>query len=352
MTKRLSARDVEDGWVLVQQETAQPICTFEHAHQERIHSLLALNNSTFITGSQDGILKQWNHQGRFVKIMPTEAHEITALAPFGADRWVSGTPERHVDLWDKLGQHVASCDPFPAYNTSSSRKPKGFERVLSLLKLYPKEEDPTFLVGWPSQFTVHQTDTTMRISNIETHPNHEVSSMTLLSERKVAVVTGPHWEVFEPKDTTLKRWQRTATLLKEKELSAFISSATPLEENPHHFGLSLFHTHNAEANSILLYDVQAEKPLFAKPGHAGKPRKIEALSPQEFASCGDDGTIKIWDLRTQAPTKSWTDPSDENMGVSCILKLSEHLLVSAACPDPIEKSRTKACLHFWDLRKV
>lgn len=340
----------------------QPLKVTLNAHQDDIHGLLPLSNRTLISGSKDGCLKQWDHEGNLVREIVRKGsidyrRWITALGHFGSQLWMSGTRDRCIDLWDENGNHIRSFNLYPACNTSTTSKARNMERVLSLVKLTSAEDDPTFLVGWPSQFTAHQIDSDDRLGSAVTHRNDWVYCLTPLAERRVAVVTGAKWEIWEPKNSKLIQWICSATLIRETSLvrgegaqRPFISSVTPLIGSAHHFGLSLFNGGREEEDSILIYDIEKRKSFFTSPGHQGRTWKIESLNPHQFASCGDEGTVKIWDLRQKLPVISLTDNPSQRARVSSVLKIGDHQIVSASCPDDVKKSADKARLTFWDLR--
>jgi len=73
------------------------------------------------------------------------------------------------------------------------------------------------------------------------------------------------------------------------------------------------------------------------------------LKPQILASSADDKTIKIWDIRMKRSAMTITG----NPGrVSSLIRLSETILISGSCPDKVFKSKEKASITFWDIRKI
>ncbi len=334
----------------------------KNVHQDDIHGFILLPNGTFISGSKDGCLKQWDFKGKLVKdVYKARGIDyrswITALGVFGSTHWMSGTRDKIIDLWDIRGKHLRSLDLSPTPEKSTTSKERNLERVLCLVKFRPSDEDPIFFTGWPRQFTVHNLETGEHLNNSLTHENDWVYCINPLTDRSILVVTGSKFEIWEAEAPSLKSWRRAALLLEEDarrkkrgEQRPFISSVTRLDASPAYFGLSLFNGGNPEEASIKIYDVEKQKTITTKTGHEGRAWKIENLSPHHFASCGDEGTVKIWDLRQHDAVATFVDNPKQKARVSTILKLAETIVVSGSCPDDVRRSSEKAQLCFRDLR--
>jgi WD40 repeat protein len=341
-----------------------PLAVIRNVHQDDVHGLLPLNNATFISGSKDGCLKQWDYTGRLVKdVFVAKDIDyrswITALGVFGGKYWMSGTRDKYIDLWDVKGGYVRALDLFPYEIRSSTSKQRNMERVLCLVKLTTEDDNPIFFTGWPTQFTVHNLQENSRLSYAITHPNDWVYCINPLTERSILVVTGSKWEVWNAANRSLTRWQKGATLIAENpeqrapgQQRPFISSVTPLASNPSHFGLSLFNGGKPEEASIQIYDIRAQATIMRRPGHEGRTWKIESLSPNHFASCGDEGTVKIWDMRQEEAVVTFTDNLRQRARVSSVLKLDDYTIVSASCPDNLRRSADKAQFCFRDIRSA
>ena len=79
----------------------------------------------------------------------------------------------------------------------------------------------------------------------------------------------------------------------------------------------------------------------------GFGNRIQVLSNEKLASCSNDKTIKIWDVRQEKSVKT----IGGNPGrVSSLLLLNPTTLISASCRDNVYESQEKASLSFWDVR--
>ncbi len=79
----------------------------------------------------------------------------------------------------------------------------------------------------------------------------------------------------------------------------------------------------------------------------------ENIRPSCFASCGDDGYIKIWDPRLGTRSiYTNLDNANEKARVSVLKLTKENELLSGSCPDNVKKAQDKAQFSFWELRKL
>jgi WD40 repeat protein len=212
-------------------------------------------------------------------------------------------------------------------------------------------------VGRPAHFSVINRTTARPIAEITTHRQDWVYCIHPLSERSFAVVTGTELEAWGCNDT-LSQWKKTAVLVSDTlgatspgHVRPFISSVTALEGQSHLLGLSLFNSGIEGQTSVKIYDTKSENTIFESPGHQGRAWEIENLARDVFASCGDEGTIKVWDMRQKKVTFTLKDNTKEKSRVSCLLKMGDHTLVSASCPDEVRKTADKARFCIRDMRK-
>lgn len=330
-----------------------------NVHQDDIHGMIRVGPTTFVTGSKDGALKLWNDEGELVKSV-WEPHNInyrewiTALTAIGVDRWMSGTRNGYIDLWDNTGKRLATFEPdsVAASSTSTSHKCKerNFNRINCMAQGISSGND-IYYVGRPTQFTVHRLAGTSPIDGCSTSPNDWVYCITPLTDRKVMVVTGAHLDILEKKSSL---WEKTALIKEEKtrgEERPFISSVNALQDLPGYYSLAVF------GGSVVVIDINAQRVLRTYREHSHSPKEsrsrrvwaTENIRPNIFASCSDDYTIKLWDVRL---ARSCVTLSNNIGRVSTILKISDTTLVSGSCPDNLKTSKEKAQLTFWDIRQV
>lgn len=128
-------------------------------------------------------------------------------------------------------------------------------------------------------------------------------------------------------------------LLGGKAQRRFISAVTELWGSRHGlFGLAVFD------GSIRAVDVQTCQPVLHYREHRGRTWAIENLRDNLFASCGDDGTVRLWDPRMGSSVHTI---SGQRGRVSQLLLLNENCFVSACCDDEAQHGGE---LSFWDPR--
>ena len=340
--------------------TAKKVMVIKNAHRDDIHGMIRLGNHQFVTGSKDGCLKIWDDKGNLVKHVwdPVKIDYrkwITALANVDENRWMSGSRDGKVILWSHTGQREKVLDAPPgALHFSNTSKERNLNRVNSLTARLTKKGDLFYYVGRPCHFTVHSAQQSeksyieMNFGYCKTNNNDWVYCIHTLSASKALVVTGDKLDVWVRREKS-RLWDCSDHLIapqwEKNAQRPFISALVPLSHNPSTcFGLAIFD------GSIACIDIESKKQFFKANEHKGRVWTVENISENVVASCGDDHTIKLWDIRAEQKSQKTLK---ENIGrVSTLLKLSESLIVSGSCPDDLKKSQARAELTFWDIRSL
>jgi WD40 repeat protein len=329
-----------------------------NVHKDDIHCLLKLPNRTFISGSKDGCLKQWDFKGK-LKHRVYEASRIdyknwiTALSSLGPKHWLSGTRNNCLDVWDLEGQHVAELQAVPPPSAHKCKE-RNLQRILCLTDLSSVGEDLDFSIGWPTQFTTHRLseNRAQRIETVVTDANDWVYAIHPIDPTSRLVITGTRLDLYTKKQegwtsSLLIEETKHFARLKEAKHRSFISSITPFAFNSHLFGLSIFN------GSIQVFDLHKQAVVMEAREHENRVWTIENTAPHCFASCADDGRIKLWDMRAPAQSViTWLDNEKYKGRVSVLLSTDENILVSGSCPDDVHSLDQKAQLSFWDLRTL
>lgn len=333
----------------------RPVKVVSNVHKDDIHALLFLRNKqTFVSGSKDGSLKEWDLDLRPVQVIydPGRVNYkswITALSRVGKERWVSGTRDGYIHLYDQDGSILREVETAQKGGRGPKCKERNVSRINCLADLTSVDEEEGFVSGRPTQFAFHSE----RISDfrkgesVQTSENDWVYAVEPLKPRSFLVVTGGKLDLLE-KD---QEWT-ICSLMKEllppdgERQRAFISSITRLESQEHLAGLSIFN------GNVLIYDLNAFQVVFHTKEHEKRVWTIENIAPSRFATCADDGLIKLWDPRQDGSVATMKDNADEPARVSVLLKRDEHQLISGSCPDDLNKSKERARFSLWDLRRV
>ncbi len=340
--------------------TAKRVSMVKNAHADDIHGMISLGNHQFVTGSKDGSLKIWNDQGKLVTDVwkPPEIDYtkwITALANVDENRWMSGSRDGNVILWNNTGKCEKVLNaPAGNLNFSKTSKKRNLGRVNSLTARINKNGNLFYYVGRPCHFTIHSARQSQKsyseknFGYCKTNNNDWVYCIHSLSDSKALVVTGDKLDVWLRREKS-RIWDRCDSLVapewKKNAQRPFISALVPLSHNLSTcFGLAIFD------GSIACIDIESKKQFFKANEHKGRVWTVENISENVLASCGDDHTIKLWDIR--AEQKSQNTLQDNIGRVSTLLKLSQSLIVSGSCPDDLKKTPERAELSFWDIRSL
>ncbi len=338
-------------------ERARPFQIVPNVHQDDIHGCLRLPDQTFISGSKDGSLKKWDLNGKWIcnVYLPPKINYyswITALAPLGRDYWLSGTRDGYVDYWNVEGFLEKNLQTPPRNLPNDHKcKERNVQRINCLADLTHFTPDTyTFLAGRPTRFSLHSLKDQGLKRHCETSKNDWVYCIHPLSANSFLVVTGTNLDIW--KSAHLSHWEKDPLITEPyqkptdpNEVRPFISAVTPLDGNS--FGLAVFD------GSVRVYDLARKILLSKSVEHKKRVWTVENLRPHMVASCGDDGYIKLWDLRQMKhSTATLQDNLKEKARVSVLLSINEETLMSGSCPDEVRISKEKAQFSFWDLRKI
>lgn len=332
------------------------IKVLENVHWDDIHCIIKLSDQSFISGSKDGSIKKWSLDGKLIKIVEAlkkidYTQWITALTPLNDKYWMSGRRNGQISLWDHSGQHLKDLKAFHAQFPDTfinTCKDRNIDRVNCLTSFDNQSKKPFFFAGWATQFTLNSYDRDKTLSHTYTNDNDWVYAVEPITEKALLVITGCQLDLFELNSS--RQWKLGVSLIKENKNikpRPFISAISPLEDFKELYSLSVFD------GSVRVIDVQSNKIIYMGQEHKGRVWAVENIQKFCFASCADDGLIKLWDIR-QPPQAIFTlmDNETEKARVSVIKRLADNVFLSGSCPDDIKMSVKKAQFSFWDTRRL
>ncbi|HUD01872.1 MAG TPA: hypothetical protein VMR37_06060, partial [Rhabdochlamydiaceae bacterium] len=331
------------------------------AHWGDIHVLKRLlSDRTFITGSKDNSLVKWTEEG--VKICDisevelTESDErgwITAACVINDEYWVSGERNGRITLWTTAGDYVRSLQPKMPKTEHVSHQFN--QRRIMCLSPSVNSHKPGFFIGFPTIFDEFNLIEGRTASSTIVHNNDWVYCIHPLTKDCILTATAGTLEVW---DRHQKEWRRGKTLLQETQKvygqRPFISCLTPLQSSSHLMGLAIF------GGAVKVFDLQKQQVVQQWKEHTNRIWALENVSPDLFATGGEDRSIKFWDSRSAHSVR--TIPGHVG-DVTVLMKLSDHQIVAGSCPPDINKTneskhlsttvRTNegAQLLFYEMRK-
>lgn len=329
----------------------------QRVHEDDIHCITRLADHTFITGSKDGALKKWTLNGDLVRVIEDPelidyTKWVTAITTFNDRYWICGRRDGAAILWNNEGATFMNLrtevGTSPQDNTHLCKE-RNMHRINCLASFESYTGKPFFLAGWPTKFTLHDAKTQKRLRSTHTSNNDWVYAIQPLTKESLLVVTGCRLDLWSLKPRTFEWELQQELIVEDKTLSQrpFISAISPLQENPGKYGVAVFD------GSVRVYDLTARATIYKGTEHVNRVWTVENITPHCFASCGDDGFVKLWDLRQ--PPKSIVSLKGniyEKSRVSVLLRINDNQLMGASCPDNPKYSRTKAQFTYWDIRRL
>lgn len=320
------------------------------AHFDDVHGLIRLSDTRFVSGSKDTTLKIWNEKGDRIQTLEMGKergyeHWITALSVFPDGCWASGTRQGSLTIWDQEGNALSTITR--DFRERSAQGPVCKTRnQIRINCVTPKDPSKgTVYVGTPQYIEVWNMKENQLVTQYPASANDWVYCIEVLENQHLLVVIGSILECWQMNDAGVEHKEN---LIRGSDKTPegqrpHISAIKRLEHNPEIVGTALFD------GSVRLFDLQSKKIVRVFQEHQKRVWAIENIAPQVLASCADDATIKLWDVR--CPNSIVT--IGENPGrVSSIMRLNSNILVSGSCPDDVFRSKDKARLSFWDIRNI
>lgn len=336
-------------------EPFRPSAMIRNAHQDDIHGLI-LHERGFVSGSKDTTLKIWDMSEKTSETLSpscgaktkTYASWITSISQLSKGFWASGTRDRHVSIW-RGNQEIAHH----TYQTRHQAicKQRNEQRVLCITELASDSDRLLCYVGSPQeiqlvQFSLRgQAPQSRSLTSYSASENDWVYCMELINERDLLVVIGTdleHWDMSgeEPIKRPIIHVNRTPG---ERHQRPFISAIKRLEGDPNCLATAVF------GGMVDLIDLTTQARIQRFHAHQKRVWAIENIRQDVIASCSDDRTIQLYDVRKGSPFYSFVAGEGR---VSNLLRVDENSLISASCPDNVFESAEKASISFWDIRKL
>lgn len=308
----------------------------ENAHQDDIHAMISQDNS-FITGSKDTTIKRWETTGSLkndilTNKFPNYRKWITALSTYEGEQWISGNRKGGITIWEKNKKTNSLF--YKASNETCYCKNRNINRINCITS-----KNKLFFTGTPKYFQIWNKNRLLK--KVKVDDNDWVYQIDFLTNRKILLVIGSRLEIWKNKKNF---WRKDKEVFSEYE--------TEKTKRPHIASLAfldeeIFSTASFDG-TIKIIDLSTETILKNYDEHKGRAWKVIKIDSSIVISGADDKTMKIWDIRKK---DSITTKKNHPGRVSNLLSIN-NIIISASCPDDVFNSKEKACLTFWDIRKL
>lgn len=333
------------------------IHTIENAHWGRVHGMKLLADGSFITGSEDGSLRKWGVDGKLQKIVRDvepmgfdEQDWVTALGVVNDEYWLSGARNGQVSLWTTAGKFVKQLVNVTHPGNGHISKRFNARRVNCFAT--GNKNKGSFFVGFPTIFEEVSLIENRTLSVTKASNNDWVYCIHPLDNKRLLAVTAGYlnlWNRAREED----EWQRGVAYIREPKVPKtdhgeknrhHISCLISLESSPNHFAAGIFD------GSVKVVDIAQNRLVSHFQESNTKVWSIENISTDVFASAGDDGILRYWDVRQSKSVHSTPPPVAGSL--STLLRLTPHTLVAGFTPTKEVNEHIKASkLLFFDIRK-
>ena len=342
ITNRFSSFQISSA-----QKNLLPQIVIQNAHTDDIHGFARIGPDRFVSGSKDSNVKEWDSAGQLVKEYASGIrgyqYWVTALTTLRNGYWACGTRDGLIVIWDNDGKKIRTIK-LPPDNAKKQAvcKERNRDRINCIEEYnYPEH---TFYTGTPKFLHLWDIKSGTMIRQHFASDNDWVYCVKKLGEQNLLVAIGSkleHWDMKNPENP------RKSTIIREEKTTGpsrpHIASIVQLANQPHLWAAACFDA------KVRVADVESQQIVHRLEEHKGRVWSVANVNTNNFASSADDRTVKIWDMRKQDAVLTLSEHPGR---VSSLLSLSDNVLVSGSCPDNLRTSTEKACITFWDLRKI
>lgn len=313
------------------------------AHWDDIHGLVLLADRTFISGSKDHSLYKWDREGHLIRavreVEPREVDSrawITAMGVLNDAYWMSAERSGRVCLWSTKGDYIKDLN-LKLPRTKHVSKQENQTRVNCITPSLDPHK-PGFFVGFPTQFVEYNAIEGRTVSASKVDQNDWVYCIHPLDSQRLLAVVGDTVQIWQNEAPS---WQRTNTIVppQKGKKRDFITSLAPLPSNQVVLGCF--------SGCLKTVDLERKEVTGELREHRGKVWAVKTLSPNTFASGGDDALVRLWDVRVDKPQHVLKSPGG---AISALLRFDDNLLIAGSCPKNPTQTEG-AALSFYDIRK-
>ena len=336
-----------------------------HVHDDDVHALCKIESRRgvfLVSGSKDCTVRShdWPLRGGPGTILSQPAVRkydfwITALDLFHDGSLVAGSRNGHVRCMDLARKNYYRGFPLEQIpDRFAACKDRNRNRIMSIFCL----KDPTLrdrfhaLIGYSGFFcqfdlTAHKIERTFDFSLPQW-----IYGFCPIRVGHLVAIHGAHLSLLRE---TPDSWEVVAPLVRgprvgRGEQIPFISSV---------FGMKTSERVTSDVSSVALSyfggrtevrDVETARILHHGHEHTNRVWQSIPFAPHCYASCSDDRTIKIWDMRESRGSVATSPLHPGRVSVLCFM--SPTSFVAGTCPDDLGATTERASFYCYDLRAL
>lgn len=341
-----------------------------NVHLDDIHGICVQGNY-IVSGSKDTTIKMFDVQGNLCKVIsrhPTSTdtsysykYWVTALDVFHDDSIVGGYRNNYLicknmhsnvkyysNVFVKQPRNSQSCMDV-SKDKGKYYKVKNQERITGLkcLTSFNNQRPYTALIGVPQKFYHMDFESCKIISDYSFNAPEWVYGFSQVNEECITAIHAGSLSLLQNQGT---EWILKDKIVEEGDrLPAgqrpFISAVAPMEKgfSSHKVALAFF------GGKTKIIDIHTKQVVFEGKEHTERVWQATPFSPNEYVSCADDKTIKVWDTRS---TENSIFTYYEHPGrVSAIAFIQNLCFVAGTCPSAPHADLHKGQFYFYDIRK-
>lgn len=321
-----------------------PLFRVTNVHMDDIHALVQKENGEILSGSKDCTAKVWGYSSekgiepKYCTMRPNGNYQkwVTAIHPFPDGSWAVGFRDGTLQIHG-LNNRILVKNTVPR-GVEAILKERNARRILFIEEL---PENGVFMVGLPKMIgrCSLQRNAIQFEEAVIASANDWPYLARPFGEEGHLVAVGSDlelWKDLQKEKTFIKEDRRERVKKQRPHISSLEKMASPSE-----IALGTF------CQGAHVFDLEKQAYVFRSKEHLGRVWSVLPLEEKSFASAGDSGLVKIWDIRQKRCVKTIEDHDGR---VSGLLQVADKAVLAASCPDDPFCSTRKATFTVWDLR--
>jgi len=351
-----------------QMKSTALVARFPNIHDDDIHGICFVDERHVISGSKDTSVKLVELDISASKIVgvhtlsrsPKQSyhHWVTGLDTFEDASVIAGHRNSYLLCKDVFSStEYARGFLIPSESSEAKHGPykqRNEHRITGIKSLKPDAySDHSALIGMPEEFYHYDFDKKKVLGSYKFSNPEWVYGFSQISMDLVAIIHGAFLSLFRFSVADgISHWKLIDTVVSEERVSKgeqrqFISSVFSMEKviPCSRLALSLF------GGATRIIDVETKKVIHGAKEHKGRVWQTVPFSQNEYISCSDDSTIKIWDLRAGAKSMHTYDGHPGRVSSVAVMRENPLCFIAGTCPDDPHQDMYKGQFYLYDIRK-
>lgn len=260
--------------------------------QETIQGFCRLASGDFICGLRGGSwgMVSMKKETAAMRLSAQKTYGcLSALMAFPDGTWASGTKSGVIQVWDESLSNILKIGYYSKEQTEVPVCVAETNNWVLCMANYPREGSNVFCIGLPRFLQLWDRESKKVIASVYAGKNDWIRRVDAIARKQLLLIVGKslqHWVISNDSES-----QKTSLLPKDPKKQEHVTNFKRFKENQNRVCCSLLNS------AVCVLDIEKQAKVCLLKGHEGRIWDIEILEEGFIASCSDDETVRLWDIR-------------------------------------------------------